>query len=45
MKNYPSRAVPFSLLGLVVTPEGLPLGLGAVQFRERKQFKGCDERK
>lgn len=27
---------------LVLTPQGLPLGLAAVKFWERKQFKGCD---
>jgi hypothetical protein len=26
---------------LVVTPEGLPLGLAAVKFWNRKEFKGC----
>jgi hypothetical protein len=30
---------------LVVTPEGLPLGLGAVRIWTRKKFKGCDRLK
>jgi hypothetical protein len=30
---------------LVVTPEGLPLGLSALKFWTRKKFKGCNELK
>jgi hypothetical protein len=30
---------------LVVTPDGLPLGLAAVKFWTRSQFKGCSELK
>lgn len=30
---------------LVITPEGLPLGLAAVKFWSRKKFKGCSARK
>lgn len=26
---------------LVVTPDGLPLGLAAVKFWNRQEFKGC----
>ncbi len=27
---------------LVITPEGLPLGLAAIKFWTRREFKGCD---
>ena len=30
---------------LVITPEGLPLGLAAIKFWSRKKFKGCNARK
>ena len=30
---------------LVITPEGLPLGLVAIKFWSRKKFKGCNARK
>ena len=50
-KNKAGRPIRHTIRGvlmhssLVVTPEGLPLGLAAIKFWSRKKFKGCNARK
>lgn len=50
-KNKAGRPIRHTIRGvlmhssLVITPEGLPLGLAAIKFLSRKKFKGCNARK
>ena len=50
-KNKAGRPIRHTIRGvlmhssLVITPEGLPLGLAAIKFWSRKKFKGCNARK
>ena len=50
-KNKAGRPICNTIRGvlmhssLVITPEGVPLGLAAVKFWSRKKFKRCDSRR
>ena len=50
-KNKAGRPICHTVRGvlmhssLVITPEGLPLGLAAIKFWSRKKFTGCNARK
>jgi hypothetical protein len=41
LRHYTARGILMHS-SLVVTPEGLPLGLSAIKFWTRKHFKGCN---